>query len=442
MLSDRELASLIWLVAIGLFAARFPGVRGSFGQVLRLLLSRTILAILGLFFVWTAVIICVMWSIGLWNPTMLKDTLLWGVVGVALVMKSTNASNEPQFFRRHVGRAIGLTAFAEFYLNLANLGLIPELIAQPLLTLATIAPVVLPPSKENDPGLRLWAGIRTLLVLLLFIAPAAHLIVDRTSIDWAETGRSYLLPIWLTLWSLPSMYVLSVYSGYEQLFMHMSFANDRRRAPIKVKLAIFTTFHLRNHDLNSFAGDWPRRLVKADGFRAARKVIEDHRIECRADEVAAKREADNLVKYAGVEGTDVDGRQLDRREFHETARALEWLHTMQMGWFNREGRYRTDPADAFSDAWSRRGLPEDLGIKIEASRSGHSWFGWRRTPSGWCLAVGASGPTPDEWYYDGPEPPTTFPGKGKGNQWAEEPFEFTLNWPGYEPAPKTGAGSL
>ena len=165
-----------------------------------------------------------------------------------------------------------------------------------------------------------------------------------------------------------------------------------------------------------------------------------HSPRASAAEAAARQEADNLVKYAGVEGTDVEGRQLDRREFKETADALEWLHSMQQGWFSREGRYRTDFCDAFSSPGFRRRLPEDHGIKVGVSRSGHSWFGWRRTPSGWFFAVGASGTMRDEWYYDGPELPTTLPGKGKG--WAAEPFEFTLNWPGHEPQPATGSDSL
>jgi hypothetical protein len=331
-----------------------------------------------------------------------------------------------------------LAAFAEFYLNFANLGLIPELIVQPLLAFAIIVPIILRPSNENNPTLRLFSGLRALLVILLLVPPAIHLIADRASINWADTGQDYLMPVWLTIWALIFVYFLSVMSGYEQLFMQMWFANDRRRAPIKVKLAVFTKFHLRNRDINSFAGEWPRRLVKADGFRAARKVIEEYRIERRAAGAATKKEADDLFTYAGVEGTDDEGRQLDRREFKETAHALEWLHAMQMGWFNLEGRYRDDLTDAFSDAWSRRGLPEDHGISVEVSRSGHSWFGWRRTPSGWVFGIGAHGATPDEWYYDGPKPPTTFPGKGKGkgkgNGWADEPFEVTSNWPDYQRA--------
>lgn len=433
MLSDRELASLIWLVLFGVFVARLPDVRSSIRAVIRAFLAQQIVTVFALFYAWIAVLVFLMSRVGLWEPAMLKDTLLWGIAGAALVGSSVKAAKEPGYFRRHVGDAVGLAALAEFYLNFADLGLIPELIVQPVLLFAVLVPIVLPQSKENNPTLRLFAGLRVLLVLLLFVPPAVHLVADRNSIDWAETGRDYLLPILLTLWALVFIYLLSVYSGYEQLFLHMWFANDKRSAPAPVKLAVFTKFHIRNREVNAFAGDWPRRLVTADGFRASRTVIDEYRADRRAAEAAAKQEADDLVRYAGTKGTDALGRQLDRREFKESANALEWLHTMQQGWFNRDGRYRDDLADAFSDTWSRRGLPEDHGIKVAVSRSGHSWFGWRRTPSGWCFAIGANGAEGDEWYYDGPEPPSTFPGKGHHAGWADEPFEYTLNWPAYEP---------
>ena len=91
---------------------------------------------------------------------MLKDTLLWSIAGAALILSSINAAKEPGYFRHRVIEAIGLAAIAEFYLNTADLGLIPELIVQPLLAFAVIVPIVLKPSKENHPTLRLFGVVR------------------------------------------------------------------------------------------------------------------------------------------------------------------------------------------------------------------------------------------------------------------------------------------
>jgi hypothetical protein len=100
-----------------------------------------------------------------------------------------------------------------------------------------------------------------------------------------------------------------------------------------------------------------------------------------------------------------------------------------MGWYhNQGGRYRDDLLDQLAAVFERRGLPEDHGVTPRVSRSGQSWFAWRRAPSGWCFAMGAEGSPPDEWYLDGPEPPKSYPGHDRA--WGDQRFEPTVNWPG------------
>jgi hypothetical protein len=76
-----------------------------------------------------------------------------------------------------------------------------------------------------------------------------------------------------------------------------------------------------------------------------------------------------------------------------------------MGWYrNRGGRYRADLLELLGD-FTSQGLPEDHGITLHVAKNGKSWWAWRRTVTGWCFAIGAVGPPPDQWEFDGPEPP-------------------------------------
>jgi hypothetical protein len=73
------------------------------------------------------------------------------------------------------------------------------------------------------------------------------------------------------------------------------------------------------------------------------------------------------------------------------------------------------------DDFSRQGLSSPpSGISMLVSKDGQRWYAWRRTPSGRFFAIGAAGPPPDQWLYDGPEPPGDFPGLGE--EWGEDPF--------------------
>lgn len=427
MLTTREWATVFWLLVIAACATWKPEVRQSFRRVLAAILSPKATFWFALFAAWMACVVAIAAELGGWNPALLKDTLFWAVPGGALFLSSTRAASEPGFFRRRVVAAVGLMAVLEFYLNAVTLDLICELLLQPILVLFMVVSAIAGMNKEFAPAKRLADAILMALVLLLFIPPTMGLVSGWSTIDGKAMVVEFALPIWLTIGALPFVYVLSLVSAYEQAFLHMQLATEDRRVPWRAKLALISKLHLRHRAVHSFAGKWPRELVQATSFREARHAVDEHQRELREQEAAKRREVEDLIRYEGVKGTDSDGRQLDRREFKETARALEWLHAAEMGWHNRGGRYRDDLAEVISETWRRRGLPDEHGIRVRTSDGGQSWFAWRRTPSGWCLAIGASGPPPDKRYFDGPEPPKDFPGRDRA--WGE-PFKPTLNWPG------------
>jgi hypothetical protein len=96
-----------------------------------------------------------------------------------------------------------------------------------------------------------------------------------------------------------------------------------------------------------------------------------------------------------------------------------------LGWHNYLGRYRTDLMTVLG-AFERQGLPAEHGITMRVSKSGQAWYAWRRTVTGYVFGIGANGPTPNEWLYEGEEPPTGFPGHDP--PWGNEPFNTSPNW--------------
>ena len=122
--------------------------------------------------------------------------------------------------------------------------------------------------------------------------------------------------------------------------------------------------------------------------------------------MARKEEERRLREFAGSSETDAEGRCLDRRGFKETIRALQHLHTCQMGWYrNPDHRYRPDLLQILGNDFTPYGLSKDPGITMHVSADSQSWYAWRRTVTGWCFAIGATGPPPNQWEFDGPEPP-------------------------------------
>jgi len=214
--------------------------------------------------------------------------------------------------------------------------------------------------------------------------------------------------------------------------MRIGFATEDRRARRRAKLALVTRLHFRSRDSHAFAGPWIQRIASAPSFAAARQVVTDYRKSRRDAERAAAEEQAQLRRYAGSDETDAEGRRLDRREFRETTSALNWLASCEEGWYHNEHRggrqYRADLLEALGNDFTSHGLPQDSGITVKIAEDGQAWFAWRRTITGWCFAIGAAGPPPDRWEYDGSEPPNSFPGKDR--RWGERPFsdEANRNW--------------
>jgi hypothetical protein len=67
----------------------------------------------------------------------------------------------------------------------------------------------------------------------------------------------------------------------------------------------------------------------------------------------------------------------------------------------------------------RDGLPENHGVEMYVPRDGQRWYAMRRAVTSWWFAIGAAGPPPDQWLYDGPHPPRGFPAEPEWDRFGE-----------------------
>lgn len=112
---------------------------------------------------------------------------------------------------------------------------------------------------------------------------------------------------------------------------------------------------------------------------------------------------------AGVGSFDNTGLWQDRREFHETKEALEYVFFIQMGQYRHRGaQYRTEtivlyPPGGFKD------LPKNHGVEIDVRDDRQAWMAWRVTASGFVLAVGGSSDVDARWRWAATTPPKQYP---------------------------------
>ena len=426
MLDNREIAALIWLAATALWALSQQKLREGIAAVSKAFFQPLIVIPLLAMLAWIGLELWAGAHVALWNAALAKSTLLWtlGSAGV-LFFNCTQAASDPHFFRRTMIGTVGVAVFVEFFMNLYVMSLPSELVLQLAIIVLSLVAAFGGLKPEHKPAKMLCEILLAAIGFVLFIYTARQAYLGWGWIDSRALLLEFALPIWLTV-GLPFVYVLSFYVVYDAAFRGINWATPDRRSRWRSRLALLSALHLRTGAVQKFTWNWAKRLAEAPTFSAARRVVAAFLEELRHARQAQLDEQERIRRYTGSQETDGEGRRLDRREFAATINAMRWLETCQMGWHrNRGGRYRDDLLKMIGDDFTRQGLPKESGIALRVSSDGQAWYAWRRTVTGWCFAIGAAGPPPEQWEYDGPEPPHGFPGRDR--TWGERPFSDQVN---------------
>lgn len=429
MLNDRQLASLIWVGLVAAFCIGMPSIRPAAARVVRAFLDRKIWPVFVVLGAWSVGLVYIGDRVGLWIPALAADTWFWFFTSaVVLLFNFAQASDEPDYFIRSAKKILGLTVLLGFLSDLYVLWLPVEFLGQGFIALLAMLSAVAASDPRFASVRKICDGCVQVLGVALLILASIKLIT-MWSVDAAPgLGRQLLLPVWLTLGVLPLIYTIALLAAYEHVFVRVDWRNSRGRAArLRSKIGIILGLHGRATLVGKFVGEWPEKAANATSLRAVLRLTQDYQDERRVAERASRDAADRLIRHTGSDDVDAAGLRLDRREFTETTDALRWIATCQMGWGRRESGYRSDILDVVGDL-NRHGLSGDGHIVVELSADGASWKAWRRTITGWVFAIGAAGPPPDQWLYDGPEPPLGFPGSSP--DWGASPFETNAgpNW--------------
>lgn len=280
MLTNRELATLIWLGALLLvLMARRDG-----RSILRDLVGAfvPIAPLIAVFVLYVLGLVIAGQRLGWWNPDLAKDSVIWFLtIGFPMWLNVKGAS-EDGYYRRTAIRTIGVGAFVGFYLNLTSFLVPVEMALQLLLLIATWMSVMGKRDPKVKPVKKLGDWLLFLIALALALNTANELATNWATLDKAETLLSFVLPVWLTFGLLPFIFLFSLFCNYEVAATRVRLCAKAQRVPWKAKLAMVLGFRLSNHDLRSFGGgtaDW--QLAHAESLGEARGIVAEYRKSLR-----------------------------------------------------------------------------------------------------------------------------------------------------------------
>ena len=230
---NRQIATGIWLL-IALFPCFFSrNIRSSIGGVLKALLQRKLVILFGLTILNIGVLCWLLSTTGLWGRDQLAATFFWTVLsGFSLAGRTLSAGDDQGYFKRLFLDCLKITVVLEFLVVGYSFSLPIELVLVPVLTILALSIEV---SRTRDE----FASVRKLFewvvaaVVVFVLWKAVWSIWDRLDAFFTtKTGRNFLLPMFLTVGSIPFLYFLHCYSNVEIARIRMdlkTFQSDELR---------------------------------------------------------------------------------------------------------------------------------------------------------------------------------------------------------------------
>lgn len=255
-----------------LAALAIPDARGTLPALARAALHPKILLPFACFGAYVGAVIYLAARLGAWNSNLTTDTIGWFVpTGIALFFGSIEASEQGAFFRRAVRRVLAASVLMEVYINLVVVPLPIELLLQPvvagLLLLATVAE-----SSGGQSVRDIMDRILGALGLAVFAYMTVRLARAVGSLG-SDFGRSFALPVWLSLSTLPAVYGIGLYAAYENTFVRMASAARDDRALRRAQLYLIAYLNVRARKVAMFDRRWQAKLLAAESHDEARDVL-------------------------------------------------------------------------------------------------------------------------------------------------------------------------
>lgn len=206
-----------------------PKLQKSIQGLIKAILHPQLLCLFITGYIWAFVGIFLLSTIGLWNMDILKDSIVYVLFSLTgLIAKSFSLKS----FRELIPiclENIKLGAIISFYVNIYNFNFVIELIGLPIIVFLAFMQAFGESSKvdEHKQVASCLSRVINIIGVLCSVIALSWLIKNWQIIIEENTILSLLLPFFLTVWTLPYIYALAIYSKYEEWFVTLYFRANK-----------------------------------------------------------------------------------------------------------------------------------------------------------------------------------------------------------------------
>lgn len=215
--NNREWAIIIWaVIALGVCLFN-KGIKDSILVVLKSFFVVKIVIPFLLLLMYVSLFVFLIYQTSFWNASILKDSIIWFLIAsFALIYRAINADKDKKTFVKLIAENLTIGAILEYAISLYPFSFSFELVLQPLIVVLTAFFVVVETKNEYMIVKKIFGALLFILTIFVLWHSIENTIINLQTIPWRSLFAGLLLPTYLTVVSLPFVYLLFLYSKYEQ----------------------------------------------------------------------------------------------------------------------------------------------------------------------------------------------------------------------------------
>lgn len=228
--NNREIATAFWLAVFLLFTLKKKRTRESISRLFKSFVTPKILVSFIAYAGYVSLVLICLQKIGYWSTDLIKDTIYWFLfAGIIILGKSAANPAAKNLWKQALKDHFRVIVILTFLINLYTFSLSIEFIIVPLSFFIVMTGAVAELKPEHADVAGIIHKIQAIFGWFILGVAVFKAINDLQFLASVETLNQFFLPIILTIASLPFIYLISIYTIYDNLWVWTRFKQPKER---------------------------------------------------------------------------------------------------------------------------------------------------------------------------------------------------------------------
>lgn len=257
ILNSREWAILVWvLIAIG-YVTRPPRwwtLREPLLRVLRALGSRHVVSAITLMTIYVVVMIYGLSSLGLWDFSLLKVSLIWFFsVAVFSLFQVNKFSEAPHKLKGLVADSLQLVVVIEYLVGTYTFHFAVELVLVPLVVFLSTLVAFCDAKPEYESAQKFLNAILAVVGAAILGSVMYLLVKEFQKAANLQSASEFVLPVILSALYLPFIAFMAVNSTYQTVLIRLRYSIRKRYVELYARFVAMVIFNVRIEPLKRWS---------------------------------------------------------------------------------------------------------------------------------------------------------------------------------------------